>query len=111
MSTSFAVIMPALLLMVFGVIQAGIWWHGRHVAEQAADTGVDIARSYRPATSHARQAANHVTRQGGLTDVDISIHRTEKRVTVAVTGRTPMPLDLGWGSIAETATAPVERVT
>lgn len=111
MSTSFAVVTPVLLLMVFGVIQAGIWWHGRHAAEQAADTATDIARSYRSATSQARDAGTHVARQAGLTQVVVSIHRTHQQVTVTVTGRTPMPLDLGWGSIAETATAPMERIT
>lgn len=111
MSTSFAVIMPVLLLMIFGVIQGGIWWHGRRVAEQAVNTGADIARSHGGDTTHARQAARRVAASGGLHEVHISIHRSTDQVRVTMTGQTAMPLDLGWGSITETATAPTERIT
>lgn len=111
MSTSFVVIMPVLLLMIFGVIQGGIWWHGRRVAEQAVNTAADIARSHRSDTTQARQAARRVAASGGLHQVQISIRRSPEQVTVTMTGRTAMPLDLGWGSITETATAPTERIT
>jgi hypothetical protein len=111
MSTSFAVIMPVLLLVIFGVIEAGIWWHGRHVAQQAADTASDIARSRDTDLGRARHAARHVADVGGLQRVRVSVHRGQRHVTATATGRVPMPIDLGWGTISQTATAPAERIT
>jgi Flp pilus assembly protein TadG len=111
MSTSFAVIMPVLLLVIFGVIEAGIWWHGRHVAAQAADTATDIARSHNANLGRAQQAGRHVADVGGLQRVSVSVHRGQDRVTATATGRVPMPVDLGWGAISQTATAPTERIT
>lgn len=110
-STSFVVIIPVLLLLIFGVIEAGIWWHGRRVAEQSANAAADIARSRHGNEAQARRAARHVAAVGGLENPDVSTHRGETRVTATTKARVPMPVDLGWGSITETATAPRERIT
>ncbi|MFZ2166444.1 MAG: TadE/TadG family type IV pilus assembly protein, partial [Propionibacteriaceae bacterium] len=41
-SLSWALIAPALLLVVLGIIEVAIWAHGRDVAGSAAAAGADV---------------------------------------------------------------------
>jgi Flp pilus assembly protein TadG len=110
-STQFAAIFPALMLLMLGLIQAGIWLHARNVAAEAANAAADVARSYDGDAGAARRAADRVARVGGLREVTIDVDRTATVVEVTLTARAPTIFDLGLGRISETATAPLERVT
>ena len=110
-STQFAVIIPALMVIIFGMIQAGIWLHARNVAAEAAHAAADVARSYQGDPTRARQVADKITAVGGLQDVSVQIARHDRTVSVTLTGRAPVLLDLGLATVSGAATAPVERVT
>ncbi|HEY9290528.1 MAG TPA: TadE family protein [Microlunatus sp.] len=110
-SVQFAVLAPLLMLCTLGVIQAGVWLHGRNVAAQAADTAADVARSYRSDQSAARAAALRVAEVGGLQDIRLSVRRSPDTVRVELTAKAPLIFDIGQHRITEIATAPVERVT
>ena len=64
-STQWALLIPALMLVVLGTIQAGVWLHGRNVAAQAASA-----------------AAEHLAPGGLLAYVTCSPHRAETRVVL-----------------------------
>lgn len=110
-SLQFAVIVPALMLATFGLIQAGLWLHARNVAAEAVTAAADVARNYDGDPAAARQAARRIAAVGGLTDVQLTISRQPRAVSVTMVARPPVIFDLGLGRVTETATAPLERVT
>ncbi len=42
MATEFALVAPVLMLLVLGLLQFGLWYHGRQVALGAAQEGVRV---------------------------------------------------------------------
>lgn len=110
-SLQFAVIVPALMLATFGLIQAGLWLHARNVAAEAVTAAADVARSYDGDPGAARVAARRIAAVGGLTEVRLTVTRQARSVSVTMVARPPVIFDLGLGRVSETATAPLERVT
>lgn len=109
-STQWAVLFSALMLLTLGIIQAGIFLHGRNVAQRAATAAVDTARGSFGSTGDAQRVGQGVAASGGLRDVAIRIEQGGRIVTVEVTGTAPAVLDL-FGRVRETASAPLERVS
>jgi len=99
------------MLSTLGIIQAGVWVHGRNVAVRAADAAVDVARGSYGQTAEAHDRATRLATGGGLHDVQVTLTRGAAQVSVTVSAAAPTMLDLGLGRISETASAPVERVT
>lgn len=110
-SLQFAVIVPALMLATFGLVQAGLWLHARNVAAEAVTAAADVARDYDDDPAAARDAARRIAVVGGLTEVRLTISRQSDSVAVTMVAKPPVLFELGLGRITETATAPVERVT
>ncbi len=63
-SVQIALIWPLLLLVTLGVIQAGIWIHGRQVALRAAVTAADVASGSAGSSGAARDLATKIARVG-----------------------------------------------
>lgn len=110
-SVQYALIVPVLMLSTLGIIQAGVWIHGRHVVEQAAQAAADAARGADSTAGAGVDVGQHLATVGGLTDVTIGVDRGPRQVSVSVTATVPMFFDLGLATITERAQAPVERVT
>ena len=110
-SVQFAVVWPVLMLVTLGLLQAGLWLHGRTVALRAATAAVDTARGTAGSVDAAQQAATDLASAGGLDDVLVQVTRGPTAVTATVTAASPMLLDFGLGPLRESATAPVERAT
>ena len=110
-SVSYALIWPLLMLVTLGVIQAGIWIHGRNVALRAAAAGADAARGSYGSAAEATEIAHDLAAAGGLQSVSVVVRRRPAQVDVTVSGRAPVMLDLGLARISEMASAPVERIT
>jgi hypothetical protein len=110
-SVAYAVVVPALMLSTVGIIQAGVWIHGRHVTAEAAYAAADVSRSAGSGSESAVAAARRVAAVGGLRDVAISVSRGPAEVTVTVRATVPMFFELPLATVTESATAPVERVT
>ena len=110
-STQWAVLWPLILLVSLGIIQAGIWIHGHNVATRAANAAADSASGSYGSTGEARQIAEGIASSGGLRDVAVTVSAGSSAVQITVTGHAPALLDLPLGTIHETASAPVERVT
>jgi Flp pilus assembly protein TadG len=110
-SVQWAVLWPVLMLVTLGIIQAGIFLHGRNVAQRAATAAVDAARGSYGSATDAERLADAIANSGGLTEVSVRVQRTGAVVNVDVSGYAPMIFDLDLGGVTATATAPLERVT
>ena len=110
-SVQWAVLWPVLMLVTLGIIQAGIFLHGRNVAQRAATAAVDAARGSYGSAADAEHLAEAIASSGGLTEVSVRVQRTGAVVNVDVSGYAPMIFDLDLGGVTATATAPLERVT
>ena len=110
-SVQWAVLWPALMLLTLGIIQAGIFLHGRNVAQRAATAAVDAARGSYGSAAEAEHLAANIASSGGLKNISVRVQRTGTTVSADVSASSPMIFDLQLGRITETAAAPMERVT
>jgi len=110
-SVQYALIWPVLMLATLGIIQSGIWLHGRNVALRAASAAADIARGSYGTTADAAAVATRIAESGGLKQISVTVHRGPTSVTATVQAQAALILDLGLGSLTEGASTPVERVS
>ena len=110
-SVQYALIWPVLMLATLGIIQSGIWLHGRNVAQRAATAAADTARGTYGTSGDAEAVARDIAQAGGLQEISVVVRRSSTAVTVVVQAQAALILDLGLSSLTETASAPVERVT
>lgn len=77
-------ILPVVMLMLMGILQAGLWWWGRQSALSAAQQGLQAAQGGNAVQATA--LAHHVaTEMGGLRGVAVNVSGGEL-VDVAVSG-------------------------
>lgn len=110
-SVQYALIWPVLMMATLGIIQSGIWLHGRNVALRAASAAADVARGSYGTAVDAEVVATGIAQAGGLKQVSVKVDRRSTAVTVTVHAQAVLILDLGLGSLTETASVPVERVS
>jgi Flp pilus assembly protein TadG len=110
-SVQIALIWPLLLLVTLGVIQAGLWVHGRQAALRAAIAAVDEASGSAGSSAAARDLATDIASSAGLNAVAVDVETSGTTVRVVVSGTTPSILDLPLGRITESAAAPRELVS
>jgi hypothetical protein len=110
-STQLAVVFPLLMLLTLGIIQSGLWLHARNVAQRAATAAVDVARGSYGTAGEGEQRARELAAAAGLTDVVVHVDRGPQRVTADVTAHATLVIDLGLGTIEESASGPRERVS
>jgi len=110
-STQWAILLPALLLLVLGMVQLGVWLYARTVASQAAAAVADLRSTGQEADAAARLAGERIAVRGGLQQVEIGVTTEDDHLVVTVAGRAPLFFDIGQGRILERAVLPLERVT
>lgn len=110
-SVQFALVWPVLMLVTLGILQAGIWLHGRNVAHRVVTAAADAARGSAGSVAEAHELGIDLARAGGLEDVTLEVSRGPRSVTATVSGEAPVLVDLGLGRVRETVSAPLERVT
>ncbi len=91
MSLEIAILGPAILLLTFTIVQAGLWFYARSLALAAAQEGVNAGRAYgAPPHAGAARARAFITEQAGdsLTAASVtSAGSTVTTVRIQVTGR------------------------
>ncbi|MFV0453126.1 MAG: TadE family protein [Propioniciclava sp.] len=110
-SVQWAILSPVLLVTILGLIQVGIWLHGRSVASDAAIAGAEEAALLGSNHTAARQLAASIAADGGMKEVTVDVQVTATTVRMTVTGRMPTFVDLGQSRVSEGATRPLERIT
>lgn len=110
-----AVLMPVVLTLIFLIVQGGVLFHTRTVAQLAAQDGLRVATTLRGSAAAGQARAESVlaaTAGDWLTGASVTATRSTTTATVVVTGRA---LSLVPGvpglTIRNTATGPVERTT
>ena len=111
-----AITLPAVILLSMLVVQWALVWHGHHVSEAAAQTGLRHARGYQATAAQGQQAAGdylHAVAPRLLTSTRVDVTRTATTVTVHVHAEV-LPVIPGLsalmsGSIDQTVSGPVER--
>jgi Flp pilus assembly protein TadG len=110
-SVQWAILWPLLMLLTLGIIQAGMFLHGRNVAQRAASAALDAARGSYGSAADAQHLGESIASSGGLRNISVHVQRTGTTATAEISAYPPMIFDLGIGRIIETAAAPLERVT
>lgn len=103
---------PVLLLALMLIVQFGLYFHARNVAENAAQEGAAAGRRFDGSQADAAQRARLFLDELGprmLTDSNVSAQRTPETATVTITG-TVIALVPGLTlKVKESASGPVER--
>ncbi len=106
-----AIIVPIFIVFTMLIVQFALLWHGRHVAEAAAQAAARSAAAY-TSTAAAGQAdgASYLTQVAPhlLTGAAVTVDRGPQSVTAAVTATVPSVIPFGTFTVTETAVAPVE---
>ena len=104
---------PVLLVMLFGAVQAGLYFHTRNLAITAAQEGARTAAVYDSSANAGKTAAQQLLTHGGARNATVSVNRSETVVNVIVEVASPNILDglLPTLTIQQTASMPTERVT
>jgi Flp pilus assembly protein TadG len=105
-----AILFPAVLLWLMLIVQYGLWWHAKQVANAAAIEAVDAAQIPSGSEATGTSAAQDYLRQAGnLRDVSVTVERSPAVVTVEVAGRAPQLVPGFTWSVTARSQGPVER--
>ncbi len=103
---------PALLFLLMLIVQFGLMFHARNIAEQAAQEGAAVARRFDGTQTQGREKALQLLTavgEGTLKDRDVTASRTADTATVTVTG-TVVSVVPGFSlSVSESSSGPVEK--
>jgi Flp pilus assembly protein TadG len=105
------IIFPVTLLIVFGIIQVGVWYYASSVARAAAQQGAQAAAVYNANSGDGTTTANQVLQQNGsslLNSVTVTPSRDDEQATVTVTGKALDVIPFIPLKVTATATVPVE---
>ncbi len=103
---------PALLFLLMLIVQFGLMFHARNIAEQAAQEGAAVARRFDGTQTQGREKALQLLTavgEGTLKDRDVTASRTADTATVTVTG-TVVSVVPGFSlSVSDSSSGPVEK--
>lgn len=106
---------PLLIAMIFGIVQAGLVWHARHVAVAAAQQGARLARAdtgapLDPSAVRAQTIAYlHKLGADLVGDPVVQVTRSGGWVTVTVTGHAVSLLPGGTLTVHGVSRGPIEE--
>ena len=113
-SLELVVAFPAVLALIFGIVQGGLWYHGRNVAALAAAEGLRAAQAIDGSTAGGRDRAHatlaHTGAEGFLSNPMVAATRGPREATVTVSGRAVGLFPGLKLTIRQSASGPVERL-
>jgi hypothetical protein len=105
-----AILFPAVLLWLMLIVQYGLWWHAKQIANAAAAEAVERAQQATGSASEGeRAAANYLHEAGNLAHTRITVDRSPTVVTAEVRGDAPQLVPGFAWTVTARGTAPVER--
>ena len=105
-----AIVFPALLLFIMLIVQYGLWFHAKQVADTAAAEALDAAQTPTGSADDGHRAAqSFLAGSGNLDEVTIDVERDLEQVQVVITGAAPQLVPGFAWNVTATARAPVER--
>ena len=105
-----AILFPAVLIWLMLIVQYGLWWHAKQVANAAAAEAVDAAQVQDgTAADGEAAAASYLAQSGNLNAITITVDRQPTMVIAEVHGDAPQLVPgISW-SVTARSEAPVER--
>jgi Flp pilus assembly protein TadG len=105
-----AILFPVVLFWIMLIVQYGLWWHAKQVANGAAAEAVDAAQvSVGTARDGEVAAASYLAQSGNLSNVHVTVTREPTIVTAEVRGDAPRLVPGFAWSVTARSVAPVER--
>jgi len=105
-----AIVFPALLFWIMLIVQYGLWYHAKQVADAAASEAIDAAQTPTGTEAAGEDAARwFLGASGNLTAVVIDVRRDPTTVFVEIRGDAPQLVPGFSWSVTSRAEAPVER--
>ena len=108
------IIVPVIIIITLVVVQFVLLWHGRHVAQAAAQTAARAAATYQGSAEDGRVDGDAYLAEVApnlLPGRDVQVTRDATTVTVTVHADVLTVIPFGHFTIDERATAPVEAFT
>lgn len=105
-----AILFPAFLLLIMLIVQYGLWYHAKQVADTAAAEAIDAAQTPTGTAEDGHAAAlSFLSSAGNLDNVTIDVQRGLDTVIVEIAGSAPRLVPgFSWGVTAR-AESVVER--
>jgi Flp pilus assembly protein TadG len=105
-----AILFPAILFWLMLIVQYGLWWHAKQVANAAAAEAVAAAQIPDGTEADGDRAARlFLDQSGNLRSVTITVDRGAETVVAQVSGQAPrLVMGFEW-SVTARSSAPVER--
>ena len=113
-SVEAVVLLPFVFLLLFAMVQGGLWFHARAVALGAAQEGARVAAAENSSAGAGISAASSFIADAGkdvVRNPAISGSRSPTTVTVTVTGQAQSLIPFFNPSVAQSASFPTERIT
>jgi Flp pilus assembly protein TadG len=108
------IIVPVIIIATMVVVQFALIWHGRHVAQAAAQTAARAAATYQGSADIGRADGDAYLAEVApslLPGRNISVNRDATTVTVTIHADVLTVIPFGNFTIDERASAPVEAFT
>ena len=111
-TVEFVIASAAMVLLLLMVVQVGVWYHTRAVAQTAARHGLDHVRTINGSPSEGIDVASEFLDQsgGGLENHNVDATRTAAVSSVTVSGRVVSILPGVSFTVSVTVDAPTERI-
>lgn len=111
-TVEFVIAAAAMVLLLLMVVQIGVWYHTRAVAQTAARHGLDHVRTLDGSTGDGIAVADEFLAQsgGGLEGAQVGATRTALESTVTVSGWVVSILPGVTFTVSVTVNAPTERI-
>lgn len=105
-----AVLFPVVLFWIMLIVQYGLWWHAKQVANAAAAEAVDAAQvSSGTARGGEDAARSYLAQSGNLSNITVTVSREPTIVSAEVHGDAPRLVPGFEWSVTARSSAPVER--
>lgn len=110
-SLEYVIIFPAVLLLLFGIVQGAFFYYAKDVARHAAEAAAAAAAGYEANPAAGVAAANAFLAQtgGSLQGHDVSVTSDGTFVTATVSGSAPSIMDFIDLNVTQVARVPIEQ--
>lgn len=107
-----AVIFPAVLFWIMLIVQYGLWYHAKQVADTAAAEAIDAAKLTSATSADGENAArSFLSASGNLRDVTVVVRRDLNVVEVEIRGQAPQLVPgISW-TVTSQGQARIEQFT
>lgn len=113
-SVEVVILLPLVFLLLFAMVQGGLWYHARAVALAAAQEGARVAAAESSTASDGISAASSFVADAGtgvVLNPAVNGSRSGTTATIIVTGQAQSLVPFLNPAVAQSASFPVEEIS